>query len=54
MRSAPTIVGGVNSKDAINVNNVGSIVRGSPFQSYFAQDQPDTRVHDWNFTLEKR
>jgi hypothetical protein len=53
MRSVPTIVAGVNSKDAINLNNVSSIVRGSPFASYFAENQPDTRVHDWNFTLEK-
>ena len=53
LRSVPAIVAGVNSKDAINVNNVGSIVRGTPFQSYFAQDQPDTRVQDWNLTIEK-
>ncbi|MCZ2079279.1 MAG: TonB-dependent receptor [Bryobacteraceae bacterium] len=53
MRSVPAIVAGVNSRDAISLSNVSSIVRGSPFASYFARNQPDTRVHDWNLTLEK-
>ena len=53
MRSVPTIVAGVNSRNAINLNNVTSIVRGSPSQSYFYKEQPDTRVQDWNVTLEK-
>jgi hypothetical protein len=53
MRSVPTVIGGVNSKDAISLSDASSVVRGSPFQAYFAQDQPNSRVHDWNFTLEK-
>jgi hypothetical protein len=53
MRSVPTVVGGVNSSNAINVADASSIVRGSPFVNYFAGSQPDSRVHDWNFTLEK-
>jgi hypothetical protein len=53
MRSVPTVVAGVNSKNAIDLNDVRSIARGSLFTSYFAPEQPDTRVHDWNFTVEK-
>jgi hypothetical protein len=53
MRSVPTVVGGINSQNAINVSDASSIVRGSPFVNYFARNQPDSRVHDWNFTLEK-
>lgn len=53
MRSVPTIVAGVNSKNAINLQNVTSINRGSPSANFFAKEQPDTRVHDWNLTLEK-
>jgi len=53
MRSVPDIVAGVNSQNAINLENVSSIARGSPSNSFFAAEQPDTRVHDWNLTLEK-
>jgi len=53
MRSVPTIIAGVNSRNAIDLNNVSSLVRGSPYNNYFAREQPDTRVHDWNLTLEK-
>jgi len=53
MRSVPTIVAGVNSKDAIDVENVTSITRGGVYANYFAPEQPNTRVQDWNLTLEK-
>jgi hypothetical protein len=53
MRSVPTIVGGVNSSNAIDISDASSVARGSPFNSYFARKQPNTRVQDWNFTLEK-
>jgi hypothetical protein len=53
MRSVPTIVAGVNSRDAIDLENASSITRGSPSNYYFAKEQPDTRVHDWNLTLER-
>src|SRR5690606_29145047 len=53
MRSVPSVIAGVNSRDAINLENVNSIVRGTPSAYFFAPDQPDTRVHDWNLTLEK-
>lgn len=53
MRSVPTTIAGVNSKDAINLGRVTSVNRGSPNAYFFADEQPDTRVHDWNLTLEK-
>jgi hypothetical protein len=53
MRSVPTTIAGVNSANAINLENVSSIVRGSPSAKFFAAEQPDTRVHDWNLTLER-
>ncbi len=53
MRSAPTVVAGVNSKDAINLANASSITRGSPLAWYFERNLSTPRVQDWNFTLEK-
>ncbi|PYT27685.1 MAG: hypothetical protein DMG57_17425 [Acidobacteria bacterium] len=53
LRSVPTIVAGVNSADALTLSDASSIIRGSSFNSDFAPHQPNTRVQDWNFTLEK-
>jgi hypothetical protein len=53
MRSVPSVIAGVNSRNAINLENVNSIVRGTPSAYFFAPEQPDTRVHDWNLTVEK-
>ena len=53
LRSAPTIIGGKNSIDAIPTNDASFIARGQGWLSYFAKEQPDTRVQDWNLTLEK-
>ncbi len=53
MRSAPTIIAGKNSRDAVSLAMASGLTRGSPGASYFAPNQPDARVQDWNFTLEK-
>ncbi len=53
MRSVPTIIAGVNSRNAVDTSNVSSITRGSVGGVSFAKDQPNPRVQDWNLTLEK-
>jgi hypothetical protein len=54
MRAVPSIIAGVNSRDQINVNDTSGLGRGWAIQaSYFAKNQPDPRVHDWNLTLEQ-
>ncbi len=53
MRSVPTIIGGLNSKNAVSLEDPRSLSRGSALVSYFDRNQPDSRVQDWNLTLEK-
>jgi len=53
MRSVPTIIAGLNSSNAVTLNTASGLNRGSAVVSYFAQNQPDARVADWNFTVEK-
>jgi len=53
MRSAPTIIAGVNSKDAVKLEDAKSLTPGSAWASYFARNVPDARVQDWNLTVEK-
>jgi hypothetical protein len=53
MRSVPNVVAGLNSRDVIVLEEASGLTRGSVNMSYFAPNQPDPRVHDWNFTFEK-
>lgn len=53
LRSAPTIVAGQNSKNALDVNKVTGITRGSGSSYYMDPDQPTARAHQWNLTLER-
>jgi hypothetical protein len=53
MRSVPEIIAGKNSRDAVTTDVTSGLNRGSANPSFFAQNQPDARVQDWNFTLEK-
>ena len=53
LRSRPTIVAGVNSADAININDVRTLPRGFATGSFRGLNQPDGRVQDWNLTIEK-
>jgi len=53
--SAPTIIAGKNSADAVTFDKPQGITPGTEsFQNaYFADRQPSSRVHDWNLTFEK-
>src|SRR5262249_25468470 len=53
LRSVPTVIAGVNSKDVLDISQPGGVARGSFRTSYFAPDQPTTRAHEWNLTLER-
>ena len=53
LRTVPTIVAGVNSRDAVSVDRVSGINRGSGTITYYARNLPEPRVHTWNLTLEK-
>jgi hypothetical protein len=47
------VVAGVNSKDALDVNNVSGITRGSGAMYFLNPRQPTARAHEWNFFLER-
>ncbi|MBI3279808.1 MAG: carboxypeptidase regulatory-like domain-containing protein [Acidobacteria bacterium] len=50
LRSIPDVIAGVNSRNVIRVEQDPSLSRGGGGVNYLDPDQPDTRVHDWNFT----
>jgi hypothetical protein len=52
MRSVPTIFTGVNSRDAVTLNNTAALTPGINV-GFFNPRQPTPRVHDWSLTLEK-
>jgi len=54
LRSAPVLIAGKNTQNAVTTSVTSGLNRGSANISYFAQDQPDARVQDWNFTVEKQ
>jgi hypothetical protein len=53
LRSVPEIIAGKNSQNAVNYEKVLGITRGSAGGTFFDPNQPDSRTHDWNFTVEK-
>jgi len=53
MRTAPTLIAGQNSREAVSLADPSGLARGGVGASYFATSQPDPRVQDWNLTLEK-
>jgi hypothetical protein len=53
MRSVPTVIAGVNSQNVVDLDQPRGINRGPGKISYFAQNQPDSRAHTWNLSLEK-
>ncbi len=54
LRSAPSIVAGVNSANIIDPNNArASVSPGSFRTSFFDPNQPTSRAHEWNLSLEK-
>ncbi len=53
LRSAPTIIAGVNSRDVLDPSQPGGVTRGSFRTSYFEPEQPTSRAHEWNLMLER-
>lgn len=56
MRSVPTVIAGLNSRNVVNLNDpvsVASLTRGSTSNLYFDPHQPTSVTRDWNFTVEK-
>jgi hypothetical protein len=53
MRSVPTVIAGKNSQDAVSLTTARGLTPTSGSITYFNVDQPTSRVHTWNFTLEK-
>jgi hypothetical protein len=53
LRSVPTVVAGVNSANAVNPNAPGAVTPGSFTVVFFDPNYPDTRVADWNVSLER-
>lgn len=53
LRSSPTLIAGLNSKDALDLNKAPGISRGSAIVYYLDPHQPTARAHEWNMTLEK-
>ena len=53
LRSVPSVIAGVNSNDSIiDLNDTRTLPRGWT-ASYIDPHQPDGKVYDWNFTIEK-
>jgi hypothetical protein len=54
MRAVPSVIAGQNSRNEITPTSNAGLGRGWAVQAtYFARNQPDPRVHDWNFTMEQ-
>jgi len=53
LRSVPTVIAGLNSRDVIDLNDPAGITRGSFRTSYFDPSQPTSRAHEWNLTVER-
>ena len=54
MRSVPSVIAGVNSRNEVQADVPTSVGRGYAVKaSYFAPNQADPRVHDWNLTVEQ-
>ena len=54
LRNKPTYVAGLNTKDALSASaGVAGLTAGALTASLMDPHNPDTRVHDWNITVEK-
>jgi hypothetical protein len=52
LRSAPTIIAGLNSQNALPANEIAPFARGSFGAAAFEPIQPTTRAEEYNVTLE--
>jgi hypothetical protein len=53
LRSVPTFIAGVNTKEVLNLETVTGITRGTGTVYYLDPRQPTARAHEWNLTLER-
>jgi hypothetical protein len=53
LRSVPTVIAGLNSKDVLDLNRVTGITRGTGTVYYMDPKQPTARAHEWNLTVER-
>jgi len=53
LRTVPTIIAGLNSQNVIDPNNTNGLSRGFAGVNFRDPNQPDGRVQDWNFTIER-
>jgi hypothetical protein len=53
LRSVPTVVAGANSSGVIDQTKPGGVTRGGFSIAYFDPNQPSTRVHEYNLTVER-
>ena len=57
LRSVPGVVAGVNSKNVMDFvldpQNSTGVSRGSFLTAFFDPEQPTSRAHEWNLTLER-
>jgi hypothetical protein len=53
LRSVPSVIAGVNSAGVLDPSKPGGVDRGSFRTSYFDPEQPTTRAHEWNLTVER-
>lgn len=53
LRSAPTVVAGINSANVIDPAKPGAVPRGGFTTYYMNPNLPSTRAQEWNLTFEK-
>jgi hypothetical protein len=53
LRSVPRIIAGVNSSNALDVNQVTGITRGGGSMYYLDPHQPTARSHQWSLMVER-
>jgi hypothetical protein len=53
LRSVPGVIAGLNSTNAVNPASPSSITPGSFTTVFFDPNFPDTRMADWNLTIER-
>jgi hypothetical protein len=53
LRSAPTVIGGSNSADILDLSRPNSVTRGSFSHTFFDPELPTTKAHEWNVTVER-
>jgi hypothetical protein len=53
LRHPPTFISGLNTANAVDVENLRGLVRGQAVRG-MGENQPSLRIHEWNLTMEKQ